>query len=965
MLKLLSVLSYLFSSVILVYSQSIAGLVNPFIGTGGHGHTYPGASEPFGMMQLSPDTRLDGWDGCGGYHYSDTIIYGFSHTHLSGTGVSDYGDLLIMPFTGADKWENGAASENKNGYGARFKHDYEKAEPGYYQVHLSDRNINVELTTTTRCGMHKYAYPPGQSRKIIIDLEHRDKLIDSDLIFLNDSTLVGKRISNAWAEEQHFYFTIKLSEPPVNRSFKKNSAGKATKLILEFGQESPILLLKVGMSFVDINGARKNLAQEMPHWSFETYRRENFSKWDKELNKITPHESSEERMRIFATALYHSFLNPNTFSDCDGRYRGMNNELYHSAKHTQYTVFSLWDTFRSTHPLLVITQPERTKDFIQTFLNQFLQGGRLPVWELAGNETNCMIGYHSVSVITDAFVKGIKDFDHHLALKAMVHSAMQDKLGLASYKKQGYISSENESESVSKTLEYAYDDWCIAVLADSLGYDSLAHAFYGRTQFYKNIYNPTSTFMQPRFNGGWKNNFNPSEVNFDYTEANSWQYSMFAPHDMNGLIELLGGKIQLENWLDDLFTVSSETVGREQVDITGLIGQYAHGNEPSHHMAYLYNFTNNPWKGQKYLHKILIEFYYNDPDGLIGNEDCGQMSSWYVFSAMGFYPFAPGSPVYLLGTPILKEVSIKLENDKYFTITTENLSNENIYTEKVLLNGKELDRNYIYHHEISTEGELKFIMTAEQKPFFGKSPFYKVMKNPLTPSPFIEDATMTFYGKKKVVVKNAAAKTSIHYTLDGTVPTKESAIYEKPIKIKGSTTLTAKSFGEFNPSYAVVSNYYKANTSWRVDIANPYVNQYSGGGNNALIDQIYGSSDFRTGSWQGYYGKDMDVTIDFRKKKDITKISVSLLQDIKSWIWFPKEVHFMVSKNGKDWFTVQIEKNQIPTDQYGSITQQISLTKNITTQYLRVVCKNYGVCPKWHPGAGNPTYIFADEIIVN
>lgn len=962
--KIAGIILLIFFADALSSGQSSTDYVNPFIGTGGHGHTYPGASAPFGMIQLSPDTRLDGWDGCGGYHFSDSVIYGFSHTHLSGTGVSDYGDLLIMPFTGEDQWENGVVTGNKDGYGSVFSHFHESASPGYYSVLLKKNNIRADLTTTTRCGFHKYTYPQGKNRKIIIDLEHRDKLLDSDLMFLNDSTLVGKRISEAWATNQHFYFTIKISEPPLERKFKKNKNGKATKLILEFGNGSPLLMLKVGISFVDINGARKNLSSEMPHWNFDAYKSVTEESWKSELDKVSITSTSENELTIFYTALYHSFLNPNTFSDFDGRYRGMDNEVHHSDKRTQYTVFSLWDTFRSTHPLFTITQQDRTADFINTFLNQFLQGGKLPVWELAANETNCMIGYHSVSVIADAYVKGIRNFNHKVALQAMVHSAMQNTLGLADYRNQGYISSENESESVSKTLEYAYDDWCIAVFADSLGFDSIANVFYQRSQFYKNVYNPASTFMQPRFNGGWKNGFRPEEVTFDYTEANSWQYSMFVPHDVHGLMELLGGKQQLEVWLDNLFTASSETSGREQADITGLIGQYAHGNEPSHHMAYLYNFTSNPWKGQKYIRQILTTLYYNDPDGLSGNEDCGQMSSWYVLSSLGFYSFAPGSDIYLLGTPLHESAKINLENGNTFLITTKNFSSDNIYVKYVFLNGTQLDRNYVHHYEIMNGGELTFEMTNLEEPYFGNPPFLKVKNNLLTPSPFVEDATMSFYGKKKVVIKNAAAYTKIHYTTDGTVPTENSSVYEKPIKLKNSTTVQAKAFGKFNPSYVIISNYSKMNSSWKIESLTTYDNQYSGGGERALIDGIHGSADFRTGAWQGYLGKDLDVLIDFRKKTEIHKISISVLQDIKSWIWYPSEVHFMISKNGKDWFTAQIVKNEFPLDKYGSYTQKISLKKEITTQYLRIVAKNNGPIPSWHLGAGNKSWIFADEILI-
>lgn len=943
-------------------AQTLSDHVNPFIGTGGHGHTYPGASAPFGMVQLSPDTRLDGWDGCGGYHFSDSVIYGFTHTHLSGTGVSDYGDLLIMPFTGEDVWDNG--SSGGRGYKSVFSHLIESASPGYYSVHLADHNVRAELTATTHCGMHKYTYAQGKERKIIIDLEHRDKLIDSDLMFLNDSTIIGKRISSAWAKEQHCYFAIRISEAPVDRVFKKNKSGKATKLILNFGDSGTTIKIKVGISAVDINGARKNLTTEMPDWNFDLYKKQTAESWENEFRKIEIQTDSEDQKIVFYTSLYHAFLSPNTFSDCDGRYRGMDNEIHHSDRHAQYTVFSLWDTFRSTHPLFTLTQIHRTEDFLNTFTNQFLQGGKLPVWELAANETNCMIGYHAVSVITDAYVKGIRGFNAKLALQAMVHSAMQNDLGLSDYRKQGYISSENESESVSKTLEYAYDDWCIAVFADSLGFDSLAQVFYSRAQFYKNLYNPASTFMQPRFNGGWKNNFKPEEVTFDYTEANSWQYSLFAPHDANGLIELLGGKNQLESWLDDLFTTSSETSGREQVDITGLIGQYAHGNEPSHHMAYFYNFTSNPWKGQGYIHQILTTLYSSDPAGLSGNEDCGQMSSWYVMSSLGFYSFAPGSDIYLLGTPLHPYASINLENGKKFEINTENFGPGKIYVKRVKLNGTELNRNFIYHREITDGGELVFEMTDTQEPYFGNAPFLKVRENQLTPSPYFEDASMTFYGKRRVVIKNASPYTVIHYTTDGSIPTEQSATYEKPVKIKNSTVFHARAFGKFNPSYVVASQYNKMNSSWRVECLTSYDNQYSGGGDRALIDGIYGNVDFRTGAWQGYYGKDIDVVIDFRKKKDIHKISVSVLQDIKSWIWYPKEVHFMLSKNGKDWFTVQIEKNTFSPEEYGSFTQRISLKKDITTQYLRIVCKNPGAIPSWHPGAGNKTWLFIDEIAI-
>lgn len=946
------------------YGQRLNDYVNPFIGTGGHGHTYPGAAAPFGMMQLSPDSRLDGWDGCGGYHYSDSIIYGFSHTHLSGTGVSDYGDLLIMPFTGKPYWNNGYNSDEK-GYGSEFSHDHEKAAAGYYSVFLNEDEIAVGLTTSTRCGIHRYTYPKWEKKKVIIDLEHRDKLMESDLILINDSTLIGRRISKAWATEQHFYFTIQFSEASVKTEFRKNSDGKPSKLVLEFGHVNPELLVKVGMSAVDIDGAKKNLKEEMPHWEFEDYKAQNIERWSNELSKIDIHTSNQAYKTVFYTALYHSFLNPNTFSDVDGRYRGMDQEIHQSKNRNQYTIFSLWDTFRATHPLFTITQQKRTNEFVQTFLSQYKQGGILPIWELSGNYTGCMIGYHSIPVIVDAYNKGLRDFDADMALKAMLHSAEQNHLGLESYKKRGYISSEDESESVSKTLEYAYDDWCIAVFADSLGYDSIAAIYYQRGQYYKNIFNAKSGFMQPRHNGGWKHNFIPDEVTFDYTEANSWQYSLFAPQDVNGLMELLGGKDSLEVWLDNLFSVSSETSGRHQVDITGLIGQYAHGNEPSHHMAYLYNFTNAEWKTQKYVHQILTTLYSDQPDGLSGNEDCGQMSSWYVLSSMGIYSFSPGSDIYLTGTPIFDSVQINLENGNHFKIKAENLSDENIYVQSISLNGNELNRNYIYHHEIMNGGNLTFKMNANQADFKGESPMLAIEKSELLPSPVFDDASVTFNKKRKVVISsNTREEVTIRYTLDGTNPNEKSPIYKKPVKLKSSATVTARSFNGKASSYPVRSEFIRADGNWKIALNSEYANQYNAGGDRALIDKVRGANDFKTGAWQGYYGTDIDAVIDFKKKKKINEISVGFLQDIKSWIWLPSEVRFMISDDGENWFTVHTEKNNQPIDQYGSFLAEFSIKKAIKTRYIRILAKNRGVCPEWHLGAGNPTWLFADEINV-
>jgi predicted alpha-1,2-mannosidase len=929
--------------------------VNPFIGTGGHGHTYPGATVPFGFVQLSPDTRLEGWDGCGGYHYSDSIIYGFSHTHLSGTGVSDLGDLLIMPFNGENFWDYGTSPAN--GYGSYFSHENETAYAGYYNVKLDKSNINVELTADIHSGFHRYTFTKHQPKKIIIDLEHRDHLLDSDLFFLNDSTLVGKRISSAWAQEQHVYFVIKLSEKPTKKFTHKNKLNKTTKLILEFDSPSKELLIKTGISAVDILGAQANLNAEIPHWDFDVSLKKATDLWQKELSKIELTTNDLNQKTIFYTALYHTYIVPNMFSDVDGRFRGTDLKV-HKSNQTQYTVFSLWDTFRATHPLYTITQQDRTLDFINTFLNHYKYGGKLPVWELDGNYTMCMIGYHSVSVISDAYAKGITDFDTDLALEAMIHSATLKHLGLYYYIKNGYISSEFESESVSKTLEYAYDDWCIAEFAKNTGKDSIANVYYKRALSYKNIFNPENKFMHPKFNGEFKPDFNPKEVTFDYTEANAWQYSLFVPQDIQGLRMMLGGKDSLAHWLDRLFTETSQTVGRHQVDITGLIGQYAHGNEPSHHMAYLYNFTNHSFKTQYYTRKILTELYSNQPDGLSGNEDCGQMSAWYVLSSLGIYAVSPGSDVYQLTTPLFNEAKIHLENGNTFKIVAQPQSPEHIYIKSITLNGKIINKNYITHQDIIKGGTLTFELSdsPQKKAVRCASQHINL---PFLAVPYFKNASPTFSKKLNVSIHNPNKSGQIKYQLSSAP--KKVKTYKKPIKFKKTDSLTAWVEKDTLRSYKVTSSHIKVNHKWVIVLNSTPHSQYTADNPKALIDKQYGSNDFRNGYWQGFYAKDMDVEINLKKKKEINAVKVHVLQDANSWIWYPTEIEFYYWNKGQ-WIKYDVVKNNVSEKEYGGLTQYITSNKKIKSNKIKIVAKNIGNCPDWHPGAGNPAFIFADEI---
>ena len=719
-------------------SNNLSEYVNPFVGTGGHGHTFPGAASPFGMVQLSPDTRIDdSWDGCGGYHYDDSFIYGFSHTHLSGTGVSDYGDVLMMP-TGGPR--SIMPSFNPNNYRSNYNHSSEVAEAGYYSVYLPTHEIKAELTVTPHVGIHRYTYYQSFDKskftaKVLIDLNHRDYVISHRMEQLDQHRIGGWRQSKGWANNQWVFFVIEFSQDisriitaqdgrkmvvefDMGYSDANSGSGNASANPSKYGEGHLCeIVAKVGISFTSEAGAMANLnAEMMGDKSFNDYRAMAKQAWNEELSKIqvtSDYEAQTFRVgaqsvktdvekRKFYTALYHCMIHPSLASDVDGRYRGRDQQVHRvgeiaanvvrvstSKHHKVYSVFSLWDTYRALHPLLSIIDPDRTVDFVRSFLLQYQQGGKLPVWELGSCETECMIGYHSVSVIADVILKEIgveKDvkgrpvypFDYSLALEAMVHSAkLKDSAFLDQQGKQlGYMGVENTAESVSKLLEYAYDDWCIARVAYVLSKDDIAKTFYARSERWKNVYDEKTGFMRPRVNGGWLTPFDPKEVNNHFTEANAWQYSMYVPHDIMGMMDKLGGVKATENHLDSLFSADSRTTGRDQADISGLIGQYAHGNEPSHHMAYLYNYCGKPEKAQAIVDRVCKTFYKDSPDGLIGNEDCGQMSAWYVMSAMGIYAVCPGSNVYTTGVPQFYEVEIQREGKSPFYITRGSLNTE-------------------------------------------------------------------------------------------------------------------------------------------------------------------------------------------------------------------------------------------------------------------------------------------------
>jgi predicted alpha-1,2-mannosidase len=940
--------------------------VDPMIGTGGHGHTYPGAVLPHGMVQLSPDTRLEGWDGCSGYHYSDDFIYGFTHTHLSGTGCSDYGDILLMPM-------NGTPSPDNKIYGSKFSHSNEKATAGYYSVKLDDDNILAELTTTTRAGFHKYTFTSAGAAHIILDLKHRDEVIESSIKMINDHTVVGLRRSKAWANDQYVYFAIEFSVPFKTADIWKDEKaltdgrdehGKNLKAYFSFDKK--MVMVKVALSGVSIEGAQRNLAKELPGWDFEKVKTDAKNVWNAELSKIDVNSNDNKQLRTFYTALYHTMIVPNINMDVDKQYRGRDNQIHVAKDFTNYSVFSLWDTYRGAHPLYTIIDQKRTLDYIKSFLAQYKEGGRLPVWELSGCETDCMIGYHSVPVIVDAYMKGINQFDTKLALEAMKKSATWDHLGLPALMDHGFLEMDDEHESVSKTLEYAYDDWCIAQFAKKLGYDIDYINYTRRAQSYKNLFNLQTGFMRPRKNGNWVSPFDPREVNNNFTEANSWQYSFYMPHDVMGYLDLIGGRKYMEEKLDELFTENSQTTGRQQSDITGLIGQYAHGNEPSHHIAYLYNFTGAAQKTQAMVHRIMKEMYHDAPDGLSGNEDCGQMSAWYILSALGFYPVTPGTTDFIIGTPLFPSATIRLENGKLFNIKAQDVSDRNYYVQSVMLNNAVHNKSYLSYFDINKGGSVNFVM-GDKPSAFGKTgmPITAITDNLVILNPIINAGPMSFTGTKKVTINSNQANVSYFYTTDGSLPNAKSKKYSGDFFIDTSVTIKAIAIhnksGE--ASYVTTARFMKRPNNWTIKLNTGFEQQYDGGGTAGLIDGISGSSNWRKGNWQGYQKTDMDAVIDMQEAKTISKVSAGFLQDVGAWIVAPKQFIVEVSIDGKVFLQVYSGGNFLPVEDRKVQVKNIEASFTpVVARYVRVRAVQYGKLPTWHEGAGGDTHLFIDEI---
>jgi len=1087
-------------------------LVNPFIGTGGHGHTHPAAMRPFGMIQAGPDTRLSGWDGCSGYHFDDDTIYGFSQTHLSGTGVSDYGDVLLMPFltTGEGQSWADAAFSRPYPFAAGFRHADEQAQPGYYAVTLAN-GIRVEIVASDRAAMYRLIYPagaiagteseagavagteaeseagegaggsgstdpgsssggnsvagssstnPGNSTKpappapvqsehppaLWLDLDHRDKVVAAEMRQSGAHSLSGYRVSDAWAKKQHVYFHMETSREMLGWQQQGNRAlvtfAPAARRPAAKSRNSPspdTIYIRISISAVDEAGARTNLAAEIPGFDWSAQTAATTAVWREALNRVTVSGGTPAQQQAFYTAVYHALSAPNLYVDADGRYRGMDHAVHQADGFTPYTVFSLWDTYRAAHPLYTLLWPAQNRDFIRTMLDDYQKGGRLPVWKLADYETDCMIGYHSAPVIVDAWAKGQRDFDAQLALEALVLSAERAALGLPEYRRYGYIPADADAESVSKTLEYAYDDACIARLAaglaaehqsgmrpekalpDGRAYTAIADTFARRATAWKHLLDPATGFFRARQNGGFVTPFDPAEVNFHYTEANAWQYSFAAPHDLRGHGTMLAGTDQhlptareaLAAHLDALFSANPATTGREQADITGLIGQYAHGNEPSHHMAYGYAHLGQPWKTQKLVRQILTELYSNAPDGLCGNEDCGQMSAWYVLSAAGFYPFAPGQASYTLGSPLFDTIRFVFDGGKVFEIIATGQAADRPYVASALLNGMPYDSAVIRHATLVQGGRLELTMSAEPVREWGVHdalPQALALPAAVLAAPYADPAPRSFRDSLVVALRcadplvlrtaailanplqdadpgewariqwrplsdgrNESESESESGTATGTKFESTWRDYSEPLVFRSDAAIAFRAYGQrkradgttehlFSPEQ--VSRFASVQEDIGLELGTDYAPQYSAGGDLALVDRLRGPSDFRTGFWQGYEGVNLEATLDLGSVRPVKRVAAGFLQDENAWIFYPVQVLVEVSLDGQSWQTLGSANAPQPWSASGALRHDFVVAASGNARYVRVRALNRGTCPPEHKGAGGKAWIFADEILV-
>ncbi|HJV21343.1 MAG TPA: GH92 family glycosyl hydrolase, partial [Holophagaceae bacterium] len=824
--------------------------------------------------------------------------------------------------------------------------------------------VRAELTATTRVAFHRYTFRQAEGAHVLIDLSHHDPLLGHGLHVVDDHTVAGVRRSKAWAKDQPVFFVATF-----DHAFRADFGGGSDRVALHFAVKAgEAVKAKVALSAVDEPGARRNLEAELPGWDFGRTRAAARGAWNRELGKVEVEGGTRDQRTLFYTALYHAFLQPNTFQDVDGRYLGRDLKVHQAQGWTQHTVFSLWDTYRAAHPLYTLLQPDRDLDFIRTFLAEYRDGGRLPVWELWANETDCMIGYHAIPVIVDAWMKGIRGFNPERALAAMKHSAEENVRGLAAYRAHGYISADAEPESVSKTLEYAYDDWCIARFAQATGHAEDAAEYTRRSQAWQHLMDAQG-FFHPRANGMWLEPFNLNAVTFHFTEATPWQYAFAAPQAMSAFVARLGGPEALDRRLDGLFAASSAIEGWEEEDVTGLVGQYAHGNEPSHHIAYLYPYAGKPWKTQARVRDLMAAMYANRPDGLAGNEDCGQMSAWYVFSALGFYPVAPGRPEYVIGSPLFPEARLHLPGGRTFTIRARRSDPGNPYVQSARLNGRTHGQPRLAHGDLLRGGVLDFEM-GPQPSRWGAAPLGDdSVAEAVVPAPTASGEAL-FQGRTGITFASAPG-TVLHVTSDGTDPRGAPAWTAARLELDHDATLRFRARRGDAWSPEVQTRIQRLPDFPTLTLASPLHPAFRARGPLSLIDGLHGTTDFRAGNWVGVFGQDLRATLDLGEVKEVHEATLGCLQDPYTWTYLPEEVRVELSEDGVTWRFAGAATTPAELKRYGphlhdgkTLTHPYAVPLSGRARYVRVVAVSLRTIPKGSWREGSPCFLCADELIV-
>ena len=986
--------------------QKLIQYVDPMIGTDAHTHTFPGATTPFGMVQVSPSNDFKSWDWCSGYHYSDSILKGFAHTHISGAGLAGLGDILLMPTSGATKLKDGTEKDPDSGFRSRFSHDREVASAGYYSVVLDDYDIKAELTCTPRVGFHKYTYKRAGKGNIIIDPTHHiaENLYASGLEFLSDTEMRGYKHSNGEFGNRKVYFYAKCS-----KKFKKkgvaindliipdqNSASdRKVKGFVSFDVKAGEQVeVKVAISHVSYEGAKANFNAEAEKLSFDEALVAAQEVWEEKLNKFEIQTKSLSEKRTFYTAVYRTMISPNRISDVTGEYR-VEGKKYHS-DYEQYSNFSTWDTYRATHPLMAIVEQDKTVDFVNSLVSRHtVSKVGLPFWEGLGHDNFCMIGYNTVPVITDAIMKEIPGIDVESAYDAMrsasfsleKNSNAYGANGMKYYIDMNFIPSKVGC-SVSKTTEYNYFDWCISEVAGKLAKLDDVSLFRERATGYRNLFDEKSGYLLPLAQNGKLLDLDRTKWDgliTNYVSGNIWGYSTYVPHDMGYLMNLHGGKKNFSEWLDTIFADDSEMGGSQHVDISGFIGKYGHGDEPSHQMTYLYDFAGQPWKTQKLVREILPKFYQDHPAGLNNNDDLGQMAAWYIFSSMGFYPVCPGSNQYQIGSPAYTKATINLENGSAFTVIANNNSKDNVYIQSAKLNGKTFSKPFLSYNQIKNGGELVFEMGNKPNKEWGSKEndiadmvgvkptnTYPLHKEKQVLMPFNGDETFIFENQKTIAVKCNTIDAEIRYTTDGSEPTLKSKLYTNAFTIRKNTTLNAKAFksglkesNTFEVSYFKGIQYNSKAGYPKVSLAKE-TSGYGEASGKQLFDGQFGTLIFNDGSWTGIDSHDLEATIDLGRQRTIREVTTGFLVNTGNWIFNPESIEVLVSSDNKSFKSVRKVKTNTPGETARYI-ERTPLSFNPTlSRYVKVKFKNKLV-PSWHVGGGNNRnhWIFVDEIVID